>query len=289
MKPSRYTIQQFHEDFPDNDTCLATLFAERFGSPKCEACGRVGAFHKHPSRPCYSCNCGKTHLFPKAGTIFEKSSTDLVKWFFAIFLMSQSRNGVAAKEIERHAGVTYKTAWRMAHEIRKLMDDGHSPLSGEIEADETYIGGVQKGQAGRRHARKTVVFGAVERGGRLNTAVVPDASSKSLGPHLASFVAKGSHLLTDTWAPYKSIARSIGAIHRTVRHGAKEWVSRDGTHTNNIESFWSQLKRSIDGTHHVISTKYAPLYVAEFEWRYNARTSPIHMFRLLLGLVATPA
>ncbi len=281
----RYTIQQFHREFPDNDTCLLHLFEQRFPQPTCSACSRVGSFHKHPTRACYTCNCGKTHIFPKCGTIFQKSSTDLVKWYFAIFLMSQSRNGVAAKEIERHVGVTYKTAWRMAHEIRKLMDDGNSPLSGEIECDETYIGGKQRGQSGRSHARKTVVFGAVERGGRLNANVVPDASTKSLQPYIEGFVSPDSQLLTDEWKPYKSIAKSLKMIHRTVRHGYRQYVAADGTHVNNIESFWSQLKRSIDGTHHVISPKYASLYVAEFEFRYNARNEGQHLFPKLVGLV----
>ena len=281
----RYTIQDFNKLFPDNDTCLQYLFETRYQGVVCSKCDGM-KFYKHPTRACFTCACGGSHIFPKEGTIFEKSSTDLVKWFFAIFLMSQSRNGVAAKEIERHVGVTYKTAWRMAHQIRKLMKENASLLFGEIEADETMIGGKRKGKRGRGAEGKTVVFGQLQRKGKMNACVVENVKAETLLPHFESNIAKGSKLMTDELHSYKKIAKVLDLEHDTVQHGAKQYAKPNGTHTNSIESFWSQMKRSMDGTHHVISPKHLSSYVSEFQWRYNHRDSSVHLFDLLLQKVA---
>ena len=149
----------------------------------CPACGVADAkFHLMHNRKAFACQeCGH-HIYPCADTIFHKSSTPLTKWFMAMYLMTSTRSGVAAKELERALGVTYKTAWRMAHELRKLMAsaDHGGPPSGHVELDETYVGGYQKRSDYRKKGKsnKTVLFCAVEReGGKLRAGPVPDTTT----------------------------------------------------------------------------------------------------------------
>src|SRR5262249_31337903 len=152
------------------------LFQTRFGADyACTKCGVVGGWTKLAKLPAYTCNCGH-HVHPMAGTFFQDSRTPLQKWFYAIYLFTTTRHGVAAKELQRQLAVTYKTAWRMGHEIRKHMAkvDGDGPLGGVVEIDETMIGGRVKGQGTRALGNKAVVIGMIERGGQIMTKVVPD-------------------------------------------------------------------------------------------------------------------
>ncbi len=215
-----------------------------------------------------------------AGTIFHKSPTPLRLWFFAIFLMTASKNGVAAKELQRQLGVTYKTAWRMAHEIRRLMTDRPGKLSGVVEGDETYIGGRRAGKRGRGAAGKTVVVGLVQRRGPVKARVVPRVTTREVFTHLYRNVEKGSTVYTDELAVY-NYAQGFGYEHQSVNHGTQEYV-RGVVHTNTIEGFWSQLKRSLDGTHHAVSAHHLQNYVNEFAYRYNRRKAQEPMFLLLL-------
>ena len=158
----KYTVKDFHRQFRNDDDCLAFVYRSRWpNGPKCGKCGK-SSFHKVVGRRSYACICGH-HLYPTAGTIFHKSPTPLKSWFFAMFLMTASKNGVSAKELERQLGVTYKCAWRMAHQIRLLMQEEGNLLSGIVEADETYMGGVRKGKRGRGAEGKTPVIGVLER------------------------------------------------------------------------------------------------------------------------------
>lgn len=201
--------------------------------------------------------------------------------------MSQSRNGVAAKELERALGVTYKCAFRIGHQVRKLMKDNAFTLFGEVEADETAVGGKRHGKRGRGAEGKTIVFGQLQRKGMMNAAIVPNVKAATLLPHFQNNIAKGSKLMTDELHSYKKIARVLNIDHDTVEHGAMQFA-KGTTHTNSIEGFWSQLKRSLDGTHHVISPKMLHAYVSEFQWRYNNRKSVTHLFDLLLSRVSLP-
>lgn len=287
MKQPLVTIKEFNKRFPDDATCLAVLFAQEFPHPKCQHCGKVGQFSQNTKRACFSCSCGQSHIYPKKGTIFHKSSTSLHDWFFAIFLMSTSKNGVAARELQRHIGVTLKTAWRMQCQIRNMMKELPEFMDGEVEADETYVGGKRKGRPGRGAKGKTFVFGKLQRNKkRVNAAIVPNAKVISLMPHFTDNIAKGTKLITDELRSYRKIARVLDIEHNTVSHGAGEYV-RGVTHTNTIENFWGQLKRSLDGTHHVVSPKYLHLYVSEFAFRYNHRLSSAPMFDLFLSRVAS--
>ncbi len=270
----KYTITDFKKDFPDDKSCLAYIFNKRYPKglecPKCQK----KEFYPVVGRRSYACSCGY-QIYPTEGTIFHKSPTPLTFWFHAIFLMSQSKNGVAAKELERQLGVTYKCAWRIAKQIRLLMKGDGEILSGIVEADETYIGGKRKGKRGRGAAGKTAVFGIAQRGGDIRTTVVPDVKRKTLMPMIQASVEEGATVSTDELPSYNKVASS-GFQHGTVNHGKGQYV-RGMFHTNTIEGFWSQLKRSLNGTYHSVSRKHLSSYLDEFSFRYDHRadTAPL--------------
>ena len=273
-----FTVQDFFRQFPDDDTCLEHLMKLRFGeSLDCPKCGKHGRFTKITKQPAYQCAWCGHHIHPMAGTPFENSRTSLQKWFYAIYLFTVTRSGVSAKELQRQLGVTYKTAWRMGHEIRKYIGkvDGDDGLSGHVEVDETFIGGKPRNREHGVHRgrptsdTKTIVFGMVQRNGDIITRVVPDATHKSLIPLVEKYVDKGSEMSSDQWRAYKILGK-LGYDHEAVDHSREEWV-RGKTHTNTIEGFWSHFKNSVRGTHKSISRQHMMNYLHEFEFRFNLR------------------
>jgi transposase len=286
----KFTIRQFHDAYPDDDACLAALFQARYGSVTvCPGCKKETSFYRVSTRKVYGCQWCGYQLSPTADTIFHKSPTPLKDWFYAIYLFAASRNGVSAKELERQLGVTYKTAWRMARQIRLLCMVSSDILSGIVEADETYVGGKKKraGKHGKTLDNKTAVVGQVERHGEVRAQVTRDTTKMTVMPLVRQNVAIGARLMTDEYHSYKG-ADQLGYTHETVKHYQEEWA-RDDVHTNTIEGFWSQLKRSIDGTYHAVSPKYLQRYVNEFVYRYNARTGAVHLFDLMLAGVVRRA
>lgn len=284
--PKAPTIQEFMKQFPDDDACLDYLMQLRFDEKlDCPKCGKHGKFHRIRRHPAYECAWCGYEIFPMVGTMFHRSHTPLQKWFYAMYLFTTSRHGVPAKELQRQLGVSYPTAFRMAHKIREYMAalDGEPPLTGHVEVDETYIGGKRPGKRGRGAAGKSVVFGILEREGELYTKVVPDASRASLVPEIALNVPQGTRISSDEHGAYRILCK-LGYDHQTVNHSADEWARGD-VHVNTLESFWSILKRSIKGTHVHVSPKHLSKYLGEFEFRYNLRKSPEQMFvRLLASL-----
>ena len=224
-------------------------------------------------------------MFPCVGTIFEGSRTPLVKWFYAIYLFASSRHGVPAKELERQLGVTYKCAWRMAHKVRGFMADMDiGMLFGEVEIDESYIGGHRPGKTGRGAAGKTIVLGMKQRGTAVKAFVIPDAKAATIQPLIDQHVERGSTIHTDEWWGYRLVTWA-GYDHRTVRHGKGEYA-RAGVHTNSIENFWARLKLSIRGSHVHVSRQWLHNYVAEFAFRYNHRDVADQMFARMIGAMA---
>jgi transposase len=275
----KYTIKEFREEFSSDDACLDYIFNSKYGKDfPCPICGK-GKFYRVKKRKCYSCaNCGH-QLHPTADTIFHKSETKLTNWFYAIFLFSQSKNGVSAKELERQLGVTYKTAWRMARQIRLLMSENEEKLNGIVEADETYIGGKHKRIYG--FTKKSVVLGIVKRGGSVKIKKAEEAYDSIILDNIVDNVEKGTQIMSDQLGAYKKTKR-LGFNHLAVNHWKKEYV-RNKVHTNTIEGFWSQLKRSLDGTYHSVSPKHLQHYLDEFSFRYNLRKSPVPVFYHLLA------
>ena len=284
MSTKAPTIAEFFKRFPDDEACLNHLWAVRYGNnTECPKCGAVGQFKRLSKLPAWTCNCGH-HIHPMVGTPFAKSRTPLQKWFYAMYMFTTSRHGVAAKELQRQLGVTYKCAWRMGHEIRKYMSDvdGDAPLSGVVEVDESMFGDRQTGiGAGfKQVGNKAIVLGMMERGGDIQTQVVPNSKKATLVPILERQIVKGSTVYTDEAHAYKSLSKR-GYEHDTVDHGRKEYA-RGPVTTNSIESYWARLKNSIRGTHVHVSKKYLDLYADEFEYRHNMRKTPELMFDRLL-------
>jgi len=277
-------IQEFNRRFPDEDTCLNHLMRTRFGDRlTCFECQKAATYYRAKKRRSFACeHCGY-QVYPTAGTPFEGTRTPLRSWFYVMFLFCASRNGVAAKEVERQLGVTYKTAWRMCRLIRAYMGyvDGDYPLGGPgktVEADESFFGG--KDVAG--HDDKAVVLGIVERGGDVVTRVVQMRTKHHIIPHIVKFVKPGSKINTDEGSNFKLLKEKFGFDHQMVDHSAKEYVRGD-VHTNSIEAFWANVKRGIKGTHVWVSKKHLQTYLREFEYRHNLRQMPHLMFDCLLA------
>jgi transposase-like protein len=275
------TYAEFLRRFPDSGACLEYL-KERYYSngTECPKCGKASRFHRISGRSAYSCQFCAHHVYPTAGTIFHKSSTSLQLWFWAIYLISNSKCGISAKQLGREIGVTYKTAHRMLKQIRTLLsDEGDGPLSGEVEMDETFVGGKPRASDTRgmtraqaiRHGmdKKQIVFAAVERGGRVRASLVPDRSGPTLGAKAREFVLPESMVFTDEWKLYVSVGREFKG-HRRIKHKQRIYVEGD-THTQNVESFFALFKNSVRGTHHNISAKYLQRYLDEYTFRWNRR------------------
>jgi len=280
MFNKKFTIKEFNNKYKTDEDCINEIFNNKFSESKeCSSCNRSFKYHKVSNRKCYSCQFCGNQIHPLANTIFHKSETSLKLWFYAIFLFSCSKNGVSGKELQRQLGVTYKTAWRMAKQIRQLFDEESEQLNGDVEADETYVGGKMKGgKRGRGSENKTPVIGAVQRQGEVIAKVVGDTKSSTIKPFIRENVSIEANLNTDEYRSYNNLNK-LGYNHKKVNHGARQWADGD-THTNTIEGFWSQLKRSIRGTYHSVSPKYLQQYVNEFSWRYNHRE-----YKSLFGLM----
>ena len=304
MIPIKFSRKQFEELYPNDEACLQKLFLLKYGNAKkCAKCDKPFKYHKLKNLRLYSCQFCGWNIAPTANTIFHKSPTPLTDWFYVIYLFSISKNGLSAKEIERHLGLTYKCAWRIANRVRMLFDatvntsgsgsntsggSSKDTLKNTVEIDETYWGGVSKGlkakeykDRGSRYKRssKKSVFGMVERGGNIKAKVVINARRKTVMPLIRKNIEIGTEIMSDQYQVYRVLAEQ-GYLHQTVNHKREEWV-RGKVHTNTIEGFWSQLKRSLNGTYHMVSPKYLQSYVNEFSWRYNQRKNPVPAFYLL--------
>ena len=285
----RYTVKDFRRDFPDDVACLEWL--KNYLYPDgifCKVCQRVTKHHRVKSRPSYSCDICGHHVHPTAGTIFHKSTTPLHFWFYAVFQMSSTRCGISAKQIQRELGVTYKTAWRMWAQVRKLLSEDSGPLSGEVEVDETYIGGRRRYGSAKEAARrwrkdKAVVAGHVQRKGKVRASHMPDGTAATLLPQVRRHVLPASIVYTDELPVYVNLP-AHGYQHRRINHSAKVYVQGD-VHTNTIDGFFSLLKRGIGGAYHSVSAKYLQRYVDEYVFRYNHRNDEAPIFRTMLRRV----
>jgi len=281
MMKEKFTIKQFNKMYPDDDSCLDEIFKNRYSQLKsCPSCNKETNFYKIKNRKVYACQYCGFQISPLADTIFHKSSTSLKDWFYSLYLFSISKNGVSAKELERQLGVTYKTAWRIAKQIRQLFQQNKDLLFDLIEIDETYVGGKHKGKRGRGSENKTAVMGLAQRKGNLKAKVVSDTNSHTVKSIIRDNVKLGGSIITDEYRSY-NIVKKMGFNHQTVNHFKEQWANGIA-HVNTLEGFWSQLKRSINGTYHCVSPKYLQFYVDEFVYRYNNRFS---VFPIFLNLV----
>lgn len=243
----------------------------------------------------YKCSACQRQYSVRVGTIFEDSKIPLQKWFAAIYLITSHKKGISSLQLHRDLGVTQKTAWYMLHRVRHSLGlKSENKLTGTIEADETFIGGLEankhaskriKDTQGRSVKTKTPVAGIVERGGEVRVKKVKDTSGTNLRKFVTENVERGSELHTDEWFGYygleKLYQRSI------IKHQDKQYV--DGNcHTNTMEGFWSLLKRGVVSIYHSVSSKHLQKYLDEFSFRYNTRSlSECNRFNFMLTTVAT--
>lgn len=284
---SDYSVTEFLAEFPDDAACLEHLWRTRHAPDgehaECPKCGDVKVFKRYATkqqRQSWTCTACGHHLHPTAGTIFHRSSTSLRLWFHAMYLMTSTRCGISAKQLERELGVHYKTAWRMFNRIRnELMTEGELPpsLRGKVEVDETSWGGRPRRKFKTRQEAvafreaKPTVLGMVERGGRVRARVIPARRGEPLSDAVRANVNPEAILYTDDWMSYRPLAREY-AGHRVINHSAGSYVEGD-IYTNTIEGFFGNLKTGMRGTYKFVSRKWLQSYLDEYAWRYNHRTS----------------
>ncbi len=276
------TIDQFEALFPDDDACKAYLVQRRW--PNGATCPRCDSDRVYPlaSRPfhweCPDCRKGGAYRFSVlVGTCFENTNIGLRQWFRVIHMMLTAKKGVAALEVQRVLGFgSYKTAHYMCHRIRLgFIDPKFRQLLGIVEVDETYIGGKNKNRhwdkktPGTGGSGKETVIGAVERQGNVVARVIRNTDTATMEGFVRQAVSERVSLIaSDEHSGYRNLSSEFN--HQFVRHSRGEYVA-GAVHTGTIDGFWSLLKRGIMGTFHKVSAKYLPLYVAEFEFRYNHR------------------
>ncbi|HLG90336.1 MAG TPA: IS1595 family transposase [Alphaproteobacteria bacterium] len=266
---------RFHDETEARKFLEATRWPE---GPVCPHCGTVNEAYENASKPgvyrCASVECRKDFSVT-VGTLFERSHVPLHKWLLATHLLMAGKKGVSAHQLHRMLGVTYKTAWFMAHRIREaLRPNAPSPLGGQnkvVEADETYVGGKAKNRK-NKVPPKEAVFSLVERGGKVRSRHVADVTGATLRDAMVSQIDKTSYLMTDESPTYTAIGTEF-AGHGTVNHSAEEYVRAYFWHTNTAEGFFSILKRGITGVYHHVSKEHLHRYLAEFDFRYNERES----------------
>ena len=301
-KHLRYTVKDFNREFPNDSACLEYVKEQRFpgGVTQCAKCEAERKHHRVTGRTAYACDHCGNHIYPLAGTIFEKSTTSLRLWFYAAYLMGSTRCGISAKQIQRETGVTYKTAWRIFKQIRTLLaEENDTQLEGPtVEVDEMYFGGVQKFGLGRKlrgDTNKIPVIGIVQRRGKVIAKVIPDVTEETLSAMIKKHVTPGSTVYTDEHQSYRRVrflrdeqGNALNYRHRTIRHKGGVYVRGD-IHTNSVEGLWSLIKRGIGGVYHQVSPKYLQRYLDEYCFRYNRRHDGNLQFKSVLARISERA
>ncbi|HLK28958.1 MAG TPA: IS1595 family transposase [Puia sp.] len=290
---NKLTINQFRTAYPNDDACLDKIFQLRFNNLICPKCESDNKFKRVEGRRSYFCpNCA-FQIYPTKDTIFEKSTTSLLDWFLIIYMQCTTRNGVSAKEIERTLNVCYKTALRMAHQIKILMADKRMPkLTGTVQIDESWFGM----KLANKHAKerkeiyesgntkfdnKVGVMGFINDKKQIKFEVMTDI--KSYRERVKANVDANATIVTDSHAGYSGL--NLHYIkHEVINHIENEYKRGEYT-TNNIENAWSNLKRTIKGTHIHVSAKHLQKYVDEVAFRMMQREKQDEMFDIVLSHV----
>lgn len=283
----KYTIQDLQTDFPDEAACLVWLKGYLYPDGifcESEKCQQVRPHHLMKTRRSFSCEYCGHHVHPTAGTIFHKSTTPLTFWFYAIYLMSATRAGISAKQLQRELGVTYKTAWRMFHQIRSMMSADNEPFVGEVEVDEMYMHpNPVKRSTAMAHNSQTV-FGMVQRNGKAKAVHVKSAGERVLTPVIKENIKGGTIVYSDEARVYEKLAIH-GYYHSTIKHSSNRYV--DGVvHTQNVENLWSNMKRGIKGVYRHVGNNHLQAYVDEYAFRYSHRNEYQPMFWALMSQVS---
>jgi transposase-like protein len=267
--------------FEDAENCRLFMIATRWadGIVRCPRCGSSDVSYMPNARQ-YHCKAKheKSKFSLKVGTIFEDSPIGLEKWLPAAWLISNCKNGISSYEVARALGITQKSAWHMLHRLRHAMteDNGKIGLNGPVEIDETFVGGKLKNIHKKKIKRnlaynggggKAIVFGMLERGGKVKAHTIADRRKKYIDPIVTATIEDGSHIITDEFAVYQNLTTTY--YHEVINH--LEGYVRGHVHTNGMENFWSLLKRGLTGTYISVEPFHLQAYVAEQVFRYNNR------------------
>jgi transposase-like protein len=275
-----FGLGMYDEKFQDAIAAATYLESLRWPNgpvcPHCKESERRPYPLKSATRKLYKCAACRKQYTVTVGTIFEGSHIPLNKWLLAFYLLCSSKKGMSAHQLHRMLGVTYKSAWFMAHRIRYAMEQPPfaQPMEGVVEADETYVGGKERNRKRQdkqkktgRGTDKTPVVVLVERGGQARSFRMANVTGDELKGAIRRNVARESRIMTDAFRSYRGLGKEF-ASHEYVSHGDGEYV-RGEVHTNTAENYFSILKRGITGTYHHISEAHLPRYLAEFDFRYN--------------------
>lgn len=273
-------IFDFQKEFSTEEKCREYLEQQRWnGTPACPFCGSLNVL-RFPNGKIFKCRekqC-RNKFSVTVGTIYENTKIPLTKWFLATYILSVHSKGISSLQLASWLGVTQKTAWHLNHRIRVMLtDNAPELLEGIVEVDETYVGGslknihAKKKEALKGLDNKTMVFGALQRNGKVRTRVIPQTNTENVSKAIEDFIAPETTMVTDEHHAYNKVGKKYN--HKKVNHRDKEYVRREDilVHTNNIEGYWNILKKQIDGIHHSVSPKHLQRYCNESAFRYNNR------------------
>ena len=272
------SILEFQKEFSTEEKCREYLEQQRWnGTPACPFCGSLNVcrFSNGKIFKCREKQC-RSKFSVTVGTIYENTKIPLSKWFIATYILAVHSKGISSLQLATWLGVTQKTAWHLNHRIRQMLtNNAPELLDGIVEVDETYIGGSESNKhAHKRKVKggaggKTMVFGAIQRNGKLKTKVIPQTNIENISAAIEEFIAPNSTMVSDEHHAYNKVGEKYN--HRKVNHREKEYVRKEDilVHTNNIEGYWNILKKQIDGIHHSVSPKHLQRYCNESSFRFN--------------------
>jgi transposase-like protein len=278
LKDQEINLVNLIERYHSEGSCRARLEELRWPDGiECPRCQSKNVAHIE-DRHQYQCRSCRYQFSVTAGTIFHDSHLPLWKWFLAVYLIIESKKGISANQLKRTLDVNYKTAWYLCHRIRAALNEVDAQLlKGIVESDETFVGGKVEGEGRGYTGNKTIVVGALQRGGNIVLQIVRGRDRETLHGFIRENVSGDVEAIyTDEWEAYRGIADE-DTEHETVKHSEGEYVRGD-IHTNSLENVWSLLKRSLIGSYHQVSAKHLDAYLDELEFRFNNRENPF-MFR----------